>query len=88
VSAEYLGTMPRLYGAPSYTPPPRPGIQPQRPFDPDDLPLACSQVEDVVAAHDEPLLEQANDAFRESEDWFLRPSGSPFGPRAAVSDRW
>lgn len=38
--------LPSLYGAPAYTRPPRPAAEPQRPLDPDDLPLATQQTEE------------------------------------------
>jgi len=38
--------LPSLYGAPAYSRPPRPAAEPQRPLDPDDLPLTTQQTEE------------------------------------------
>jgi hypothetical protein len=38
--------LPSLYGAPAYTRPPRPRGVVERPFDPDDLPLATLQTDE------------------------------------------
>jgi hypothetical protein len=38
--------LPRLYGAPSYARPRRVVAQSERPFDPDDLPIAAAQTEE------------------------------------------
>jgi hypothetical protein len=38
--------LPRLYGAPAYARPPRVAATPDRPFDPDDLPIEALQSEE------------------------------------------
>ena len=38
--------LPKLYGAPAYSRPPRPVEETPRPFDPDDLPIAAFQTDD------------------------------------------
>jgi hypothetical protein len=38
--------LPRLYGAPAYARPPRVAATPDRPFDPDDLPIEAFQSEE------------------------------------------
>lgn len=41
--------LPKLYGAPSYARPRRVVAQSERPFDPDDLPIAAAQTEEERA---------------------------------------
>ncbi len=78
--------MPRLYGGPSYTRPARPGVAPERPFDPDDLPLACSRDDDASA--DEALaFPQEMDPVDGDQDWALQAASAPFGPRASSGGR-
>ena len=38
--------LPSLYGAPAYSRPPRPPVEIERPFDPDDLPISMEQTEE------------------------------------------
>jgi hypothetical protein len=38
--------LPKLYGAPAYARPPRPAAEPERPFDPDDLPIEAVRTEE------------------------------------------
>jgi len=38
--------LPKLYGAPAYSRPPRPVAIPDRPIDPDDLPIAAVQTDE------------------------------------------
>ena len=38
--------LPSLYGAPAYSRPPRPPVQVERPFDPDDLPISIEQTDE------------------------------------------
>ena len=38
--------LPKLYGAPAYARPPRPGEGTPKPFDPDDLPIVAAQTEE------------------------------------------
>jgi hypothetical protein len=38
--------LPKLYGAPAYARPPRPAAAPERPFDPDDLPIEAVRTEE------------------------------------------
>jgi hypothetical protein len=40
--------LPKLYGQPAYTRPPRPVAEPERPFDPDELPLAVEMTEEEL----------------------------------------
>lgn len=75
MAAEISGTMPRLYGAPAYTRPPRPG-EVQRPFDPDDLPLESYRTASAPLS-----VEDAIGIERDGEvdDWLFMATRTPFG---------
>jgi len=49
VSEEQHMALPRLYGAPAYSRPPRPAEELVRPFDPDELPLEADRTEEDLA---------------------------------------
>ena len=76
MAAEFSGAMPRLYGAPSYTRPPRPGVEPQRPYDPDDLPLESYRAMPAVQVEDDQGTDFGRDGL---DDWLSRATRSPFG---------
>jgi hypothetical protein len=38
--------LPKLYGAPAYARPPRPAVDVERPFDPDDLPIEAVRTDE------------------------------------------
>jgi hypothetical protein len=49
VSDEQHMALPRLYGGPAYSRPPRPVQEIVRPFDPDELPLEAERIDDDAA---------------------------------------
>ena len=49
MSEEQHMALPRLYGAPAYSRPPRPAEVLVRPFDPDELPLEADRTEEDLA---------------------------------------
>lgn len=49
MSEEQHMALPRLYGAPAYSRPPRPAEVLVRPFDPDELPLEAERTEEDLA---------------------------------------
>jgi hypothetical protein len=49
VSEEQHMALPRLYGGPAYSRPPRPVEVLARPFDPDELPLEADRTDDDIA---------------------------------------
>jgi hypothetical protein len=55
VSDEQNMALPRLYGGPAYSRPPRPAPEIVRPFDPDELPLEAERA-DGEAAHADQLM--------------------------------
>ena len=71
--------MPRLYGAPAYSRPPR-HVDVQRPFDPDDMPLESHRSHGDHARHGEVsaihVEDQGEDADRAS---ILSHAALPFG---------
>jgi hypothetical protein len=71
---------PKLYGAPAYARPPRGVGEPERPLDPDDLPLA------VVQTDDERALASELDALGVYEAGFITSRGpGAAGDAAATS---
>ena len=80
MSDDYLGAMPRLYGAPAYARPQR-SLVIDRPFDPDDLPLEAQR-----SASDQAFLAEMAGRSRETEAErdersLLQRALMPFGRR-------
>ena len=79
MSEEYSRAMPRLYGAPAYTPPRR-IVEPQRPWDPDDQPLEAHGSRAVQLADLEAPANAIDDGGQQaSEPSFLSRAVVPFG---------
>ena len=75
--------MPQLYGAPAYTRPPR-HVEPQRPFDPDELPLEAHRcaADQAFPGADLSALSVEDGAEESDESSFLRRTTLPIGVRA------
>ena len=73
--------LPRLYGAPAYARAPKAVPESERPFDPDDLPIAAEQTDDERALAQ---MLHASGSYRLSGNG-LQPPGSPHGSPVEAS---
>jgi len=73
--------LPKLYGAPAYARAPKVVPESERPFDPDDLPIAAAQTDDE-RAYTRILF--ASGSYRLG-GYGLQPPGSPHASRAEAS---
>jgi len=73
--------LPKLYGAPAYARPPMAVPESERPFDPDDLPIAAARTEDERAVTG--MLE-ASGSHRSNGNG-LQPSDNGHGPAVDAS---
>jgi hypothetical protein len=78
VSNDYIGAMPRLYGAPAYARPPRVLVI-DRPLDPDDLPLEAHRTPADQALLAEILDSPRDPGIRDEGGSLLRRALLPFG---------
>lgn len=67
--------LPKLYGAPAYARAPTVVPESERPFDPDDLPIAAEQTDDERALA---RMLPASGSYRSNGDG-LQPPGTPHG---------
>ncbi|MFH0750583.1 MAG: hypothetical protein V2B17_01985 [Chloroflexota bacterium] len=67
--------LPKLYGAPAYARAPMVVPESERPFDPDDLPIAAEQTDDERALA---RMLPASGSYRSNGDG-LHPPGTPHG---------
>ncbi len=68
--------LPKLYGAPAYSRAPKAVPDSERPFDPDDMPIAAEQTEDERAFAGMP---PASGSYGSNGNG-LEPSDNPLGP--------
>ena len=73
--------LPKLYGAPAYARPPKIAPESERPFDPDDLPIAAERIGDASAF---PRILPASGADRSNGNG-LDASGAPRGPQVEAT---
>ncbi len=69
--------LPKLYGAPAYARPPKVAPETERPFDPDDLPIAAAQTDDEPAFTSAPF---SSASYRSIGSDSLLAAASPATP--------